>query len=85
MPLESAIQAKIIKALERGGWYVIKLIQTNKNGIPDLLCLRNGRAVFIEVKRPGEKPTPLQLQRHRELKDTGFQVEVVNDAGSLLI
>ena len=40
--LESKIQARIIKRLEAQGYYVVKLILTNKNGIPDLLVLKDG-------------------------------------------
>lgn len=74
--LESKIQARIIKRLEADGYYVVKLILTNKNGIPDLLLLKDGKASFIEVKRPGEKPRPLQEYRMKELKYLGFKCEV---------
>lgn len=74
--LESKIQARIIKRLESEGYYVIKLILTNKNGIPDLLVLKDGRAFFVEVKRPGEKPRPLQEYRMNELRELGFECEV---------
>ena len=60
--LESKIQARIIKRLEAEGYYVVKLILTNKPGIPDLLCLKNGKASFIEVKRPEEKPRVLNVK-----------------------
>jgi len=50
MILESKIQAKLIKEYEALGYYVIKLIKTNKNGIPDLICLKDGKAFFVEVK-----------------------------------
>ena len=36
---EQAIQSKLIKKLESEGYYVIKLIKTNKNGIPDLIAI----------------------------------------------
>ena len=36
---EQQIQAKIIKKLEAQGYYVIKLVQTNKPGIPDLIAI----------------------------------------------
>ncbi|MCI1648793.1 MAG: VRR-NUC domain-containing protein [Bacteroides sp.] len=74
--LESKIQAGIIKRLETQGYYVVKLILTNKNGIPDLLLLKDGKASFVEVKRPGEKPRPLQEYRMNELKKLGFKCEV---------
>jgi len=74
MILEKDIQAKIKKQLERSGWLVIKLIQTSLNGIPDLLCIRDGESVFIEVKRPGGKVSPLQTYRIEQLKSKHIQV-----------
>ncbi|WP_368127468.1 VRR-NUC domain-containing protein [Bacteroides caccae] len=44
--------------------------------MPDLLCLKNGKASFIEVKRPEEKPRPLQEYRMNELRNLGFECEV---------
>ena len=74
MILEKDIQAKIKKQLEKSGWLVIKLIQTSLNGIPDLLCIRDGESVFIEVKRPGGKVSPLQTYRIEQLKSKHIQV-----------
>ena len=36
---EQQIQTKRIKQLESEGYYVIKLVKTNKNGIPDLIAI----------------------------------------------
>jgi Holliday junction resolvase-like predicted endonuclease len=73
---EAIIQGQIKKYLETNGWLVIKLIQTTMNGIPDLMCLNDGRTVFIEVKQPGQKPTDLQTYRHKKLREKGFDVIV---------
>lgn len=73
---ESTIQGSIKRTLEIYGWFVSKLIQTSTNGIPDLMALKNGKTVFIEVKRPGNKPTPLQQFRHEQLRKKGFDVIV---------
>lgn len=78
-PLESVIQGRIIKRLEKDGWMVVKLGITNLPGIPDLLALKDGHARFIEVKRPGEKPRPLQLYRHEQLRNLGFIVEIMDN------
>jgi len=78
--LESIIQKKIINKYEKNGWFVVKLIQTNKNGMPDLMCLRNKEALFIEVKRKGCKPTELQLYRHEQLRKQGFEVKIIDHA-----
>lgn len=75
--LESKIQNDITKRYEKEGWFVVKLIKTTKNGIPDLMCLRNGITLFIEVKRPGKEPAPLQKFRHEELRKQGFQVLIL--------
>jgi hypothetical protein len=47
------------------------------SGVPDLLCLKNGRAVFLEVKQPGKKPTDLQVHRIKEIREIGGAVAEV--------
>lgn len=74
---EQAIQRKRIKELEAEGYYVLKLMKTNKNGIPDLLALKPGAEVlFSEVKKPKGKLSVLQEYRIKELDDHGFKTEV---------
>lgn len=74
---EQQIQKKRIDQLEAEGYYVIKLISTNKNGIPDLVALHPEKGIlFSEIKRPGKKPSKLQEYRLKELKNHGFRVEV---------
>lgn len=74
---EQQIQSKKIKQLEASGYYVIKLTNTNKNGIPDLIALPKGADVlFVEVKTPKGRVSPLQEYRHKELREHGIKVEV---------
>ena len=73
---EQQIQTKIRKRLKTEGWYVIKLIKTSVSGIPDLLCLKNGNAMFIEVKQPDGKLSELQNVRIGQLLALGFDVKV---------
>ena len=73
---ESKFQSLIIKKMQDEGWYVIKLITTNKNGIPDLLCVKGNDVKFIEVKAKNGKLRPLQDYRINELKSYGIKVEV---------
>ncbi|QDP56080.1 MAG: hypothetical protein GOVbin3205_23 [Prokaryotic dsDNA virus sp.] len=74
---EQKIQAKRIKQLEAEGYYVIKLIKTNKNGIPDLVAIPpNCGVIFSEVKTAKGKVSALQEYRLKELKKHGVQVEV---------
>lgn len=81
---ESQIQSKIIKNMESMGWFVVKLIQTNTNGIPDLLCIRNGQCVFVEVKAEYKKSTPLQNYVQNNLRKAGVTVFETNNPDFLL-
>lgn len=78
-PLESAIQRKIIRRYEKAGYLVVKIELCNKSGFPDLMLLKDGKASFVEVKRPGQKPRPLQEYRLKELTDAGFDAFVLTE------
>jgi Holliday junction resolvase len=41
------------------------------SGLADLIGCWHGRFFAIEVKRPGEEPTPLQAQALREVRRSG--------------
>jgi len=48
---EQQIQKKRIDQLEKEGYFVIKLIKTNKNGIPDVLAIPpDTPVIFSEIK-----------------------------------
>tara|TARA_R100000935_G_scaffold14312_2_gene28671 strand:+ start:15 stop:254 length:240 start_codon:yes stop_codon:yes gene_type:complete len=74
---EQQIQKKRIKELEAEGYYVIKLVMTNKNGIPDLIAIPpNCGVLFSEVKTPTGKVSELQKYRIKELKEHGIKTEI---------
>lgn len=73
---EQDYQSKIIKRLESDGYYCLKLIKTNKNGIPDIVALKPGEVIFIECKLPNGKLSELQKYRIEELKEKGFKAFV---------
>lgn len=74
---EQQIQTKKIKELEAQGYYVLKLMKTNKNGIPDLLAIpKDSDVLFIEVKTSIGKLSKLQEFRIKELKEHGVKAEV---------
>lgn len=75
--LEAKIQAKLIKQLEKKGWYIVKTIKTNKNGIPDILAFKPRLPpLFIEVKQKKGKLSEIQKYRINELKAKGFKAYV---------
>lgn len=74
---EQQIQKKRIDQLTKEGYYVLKLISTNKPGIPDLVAMHPDKGVlFSEVKTPKGRLSKLQEFRLKELEDYGFRTEV---------
>jgi Holliday junction resolvase len=74
---EQQVQSKLIKELEEKGYYVIKLVKTNKNGIPDLLAIpKDSDVEFIEVKRYDGKASKLQDFRIKELNNHGIKATI---------
>jgi Holliday junction resolvase len=74
---EQQIQSKRIKQLEAEGYYVLKLVKTNKNGIPDIVAIApNSNVVFSEVKTIKGRLSKLQEYRLKELEEDGFKTEV---------
>lgn len=77
--LEKEIESKLVLLAKRHGCIPVKLLSSNYNGLPDRMILSPGEKVgFIELKAPGKKPRPLQLKRHKELRNLGFKVYVVD-------
>ena len=74
--LESKIQKKIINHLKKEGWFVTKLISTSTSGIPDLMAIKNGRTIFIEVKNEIGKLSKIQEYRIKEMQEHGAEVIV---------
>lgn len=71
---ESEIQSKMIRYLEKQGYLVVKIIQTTKNGWPDIQAHKDGQTIFIEVKAPNGKVSELQHYRHQQLRNQNFKV-----------
>lgn len=77
---EKAIEQKLVQAVKAMGGIAPKFISPGFDGMPDrLVLLPCGKFAFVEVKRHGEKPRPLQESRHGMLRRLGFQVYVLDD------
>ncbi len=77
---ESQVQKIRIAELEAQGYYVLKLMKTNKNGIPDILAIKPGAdVIFSGVKTKKGVVSKLQEFRIKELKGYGFKAEVYRE------
>jgi len=88
-PLEKAIQSRIAKALKDLGFTVVQMSQPQRAvctpGTPDLYARhqRLGR-YWIEVKRPGKEPSPVQLAWHADERACGGTVIVATSVADVL-
>lgn len=78
--LESEVEARLRAKVESLGGKAFKFISDGNRGVPDrIVCLPNGRIVFVETKRPkGGKISKLQKYRIKELRALGFDARVIN-------
>lgn len=90
--LEKAIEKKVVKHCTDHGMYVRKLGTGNArgyNGLPDRMICFRGKVLFLELKRPGNKPTALQAREIKLLQEQGMMatwadsyekaVEIIDD------
>jgi hypothetical protein len=72
---EQSIEDAVVNWAKVTGIPVFKLKLDTNSGWPDrMFLLPNGRACFIEFKRPGEKPRKLQEHRAITLEQLGYNV-----------
>jgi len=87
-PRESHIEQFFTAKAEKAGYVVLKFSPAGRRGYPDRVVLGRprsgrenmyyGRVLFVEFKRPGEKLRALQVARHDDLVQRGYQVAVVD-------
>ena len=77
---EKQIEQRLVKAVKAQNGMCPKLVSPGTDGMPDrMVLLPDGKLSFVEVKAPGEKPRPLQIRRHEQLRQLGFRVTVLDD------
>ena len=66
------------------GGTAYKFVSPGNAGVPDrMVCLPGGQVVFVELKAPGKKPTPLQLTQMNRLAKLGFYVVVADSKSAV--
>lgn len=76
---ESTLENKLRNATKQRGGLALKFVSPGLAGVPDrLIILPSGRYGFVEVKRPGAKPRPIQELRHQQLQNLGCKVYILD-------
>ncbi len=73
--LEKDIERKVVAYCQRHGYYCRKLSTPGCRGVPDRMIAKGGLVLFLELKRPGEKPTALQEYEMDSLTKAGLKAD----------
>lgn len=76
---ERNIEQYLVRRAKEAGGRAYKWNSPGMNGVPDrIVLLPGGRIAFAELKAPGNKPTPLQINQHRFILNQGLPVVVID-------
>lgn len=86
--LEKQIEKAVCDYAKSLGILTYKFTSPSRAAVPDRLFIApDGKVMFIEFKREGQKPTPAQAREHNRLWAQGCEVFVVDSAvfGKLVV
>lgn len=82
---EAVIEKRLKKEIEKIGGKALKFVSPGVTGVPDrIVLLPLGKIIFIELKAPGEKPSPIQEYRAKEYRRLGFRVECIDSVEKIM-
>ena len=77
--LENEIEKALVYKVKLHEGLCLKFTSPSMTGIPDrIILLPKGKVGFVETKRPGGEPRPIQKKRIRQFKNLGFKVYVID-------
>lgn len=86
--LEKELEHKLVMETKNKKGLCLKFVSPGWNGAPDrMVLLPKGKIGFVEVKKLGEMPRAIQRKRHKQIRELGFQVFVLDkpsDIGGIL-
>jgi hypothetical protein len=76
---EGPIQKNVVAYARKKGFWARKFVSQHRRSAPDFIFGWDRQIWFIEFKATGEQPTELQAKEHKEMRDVGLTVYVVDD------
>jgi hypothetical protein len=74
---ENKVEKYLDKQITALGGLTRKWTSPGRDGVPDRICIVQGRFFLVEVKTVDGKCSPTQLREHTRLSDAGADVRVV--------
>lgn len=76
--IESQVERYLHSKVTANYGMCLKFVSPGTVGVPDRIVIHRGRIMFVELKRPGEKPRPLQQVRARQMRAAGARVYCIS-------
>lgn len=77
-PLEKKVEKTVCDYAREKGWLTYKFVSPMQAFVCDRIWICNGRTIYVEFKRRGKKPTPMQMRHHQDLVRHGCTVYVID-------
>lgn len=76
--LETYVERRLVTGIKELNGRAYKFTSPGNSGVPDRMCvLPKGRIIFVELKRPGGKLSPLQANQQKKLRRMGCDVRTL--------
>ena len=75
---EGDVERRLIELCRKSGVLCWKFTSPGTSGVPDRVLVCGGHVVFLELKKPGEKPRKLQEKRLAQLRAAGADARVAD-------
>ena len=78
--LEKDIEKRLVREVKKLGGLCLKWVSPGNSGVPDRIVLMpGGKAIFVELKRPGGREGALQRYWRANLRALGFGCYTIYD------
>jgi hypothetical protein len=78
--LEKDVEKALVRRVKALGGLCEKFTSPGRRSVPDrLVTMPDGKIIFVELKRPGSKPTEAQQKDHERRRSMGCDVRVIDN------
>jgi len=78
--LEKDVENALVRRVKALGGLCEKFTSPGRRSVPDrLVTMPDGKIIFVELKRPGSKPTEAQQKDHERRRTMGCDVRVIDN------
>lgn len=83
---ENDIKLQCKQYLSLRGWFHFPILQGlgSFDGIPDRIAIKNGRTIYLEVKKPGGKQSPSQVEFEGNIKYQKGEYYLIDNLDDLI-